>query len=1090
MQSDISPEESLNLPELSNDVPTELHRVQRALAAVFSQGQQSLQLLPPQAHSPNDALLDRRHVADRYLTMFQHAPVAWMVCDQMLRLDDSSTSLMPAGAMLQRRFFAAQTLHAKCRDDVHQLPVEALPSLRDSLVVHLLQYSANRGQLPPALMTRLALAVSALAVQMCWSTVVPDMLQQYVQDGADGNQNLALLDLFHVLPEEAFNERITLLDESKRMEYQKALESSVPQVMDFLAQQLHQHLQATNSQNNNLQEKVFQCVQTWLRCIKIAPQVMEHYYYLLDMAFASLSGSSKNGQMEEIESSVDVIVEFLRVYPSNHACNTGLISRTIPLVMRLQENEVHFSKQIINAPHLHYSDEEREDAEFNDRLRSYCRIFTEMSESYMSWIIYGVEGAPQDALQNQQQADKDRVVELVLKCSAIPNREVASMTLNFWFRFVHELEIYSGNNLRLQQAKIDHYLPVLVSLVQVCVANLLLYPSDIDDLRPDQLDDVERDRLYVADTIEDCCRLLGGHEVLRYLGQRLQIECQLLQQSSDRQTGYLGIEACLFALKGISRFIPNDEGSVLPFVFGEVLMPLMLHHHQQHEQQQLLQQQSGSYKPTPQTWLRQTINLLIGQYADWLAKHPSFLQPLLPYLAQGFSIRDCSSSAAMAVRQLCDFSWDPPLGEPVLQLYEQLMSLAAGGKPTSGFALDLRDELAVLEGVCKAISRDLEYNSSADASHMFNRIVTPIGNRLTSLLAAQERINLTTSLSTSSLRQVVAEIERLTVIVRYLKSPKRSIFDSGVVEPSLSDTLIVELMKQSWDLLDTVTQRHPADSNLAEKLCRLHKHAMRNCGAQVYAPLVGPFMTQLIRNFRHSYQSPYLYAASICITEFGTDPTYVPQLFHLISELSSTIFERMISLDDFTQHPDVVEEYFYLSGRFMTHCPEPLVVSPFFRKIIQRAVIGLHIHHREANKGTLNFLENTVAFGLNIGQSAVLVSEECKAAFQEAIIGEGPAIVHNLAHALLGDLPSYSLDHGSGSVAGVLWKLNALCPNLVHEWIRPAVSRAPEPAKSDLMAAMTRMAGREEFNGVVRHFKTSCDRTRRMRSSVGAGRQA
>ena len=41
-----------------------LPRVQRALAAVFSQGQKSLQLLPPQAHAQNDALLDRRRVAD------------------------------------------------------------------------------------------------------------------------------------------------------------------------------------------------------------------------------------------------------------------------------------------------------------------------------------------------------------------------------------------------------------------------------------------------------------------------------------------------------------------------------------------------------------------------------------------------------------------------------------------------------------------------------------------------------------------------------------------------------------------------------------------------------------------------------------------------------------------------------------------------------------------------------------------------------------------------------------------------------------------------------------------------------------------
>jgi len=71
MQSDISPEESLNLPELSNDVPTELHRVQRALVAVFS---------------PNNALLDRRHVANQYLTMIQHELVAWMVAIKCSRL--------------------------------------------------------------------------------------------------------------------------------------------------------------------------------------------------------------------------------------------------------------------------------------------------------------------------------------------------------------------------------------------------------------------------------------------------------------------------------------------------------------------------------------------------------------------------------------------------------------------------------------------------------------------------------------------------------------------------------------------------------------------------------------------------------------------------------------------------------------------------------------------------------------------------------------------------------------------------------------------------------------------------------------------
>jgi transportin-3 len=1141
--------------EMTNDVPTELRRVKRALEAVFAQGHHSAASSwqpPPQAPTDMDSLLDRRDVADRYLTRFQHSPIAWMVCDQMLMLDNhdndgtspSMSPTQPQSNLVQQRFFAAQTLHAKCRDDVPQLPSEALPSLRDSLVVHLLKYysasATDQQNIPHALMTRLALAVSALSVQMCWTSVVPDMLQQHANANnnpsgstTDNNSHcMALLDLFHVLPEEAVNERIMLVDETQRVEYQNALQANVPQVMEFLAQELQmlQQQQQTANQlsssasQRNTQEKVFECVQTWLRCIRIPPQVMEHYFYILEVAFQSLHSITSSlpqdhpqshlnivSSVDVSEAAVDLIVEFLRVYPSHHSNNMDLIRRTIPLVMQLQHHEAHFAKPIISIPHLQFSTEEMEDAEFNDRLRAYCRIFTEMSESYMSLIVGDDTTAGVGGASAAEQADKDRAVELVLKCSAIPNREIASMTLNFWYRFVHQLENGSGGgsvDARVQQYKIDHYQPVLVSLVQVCVTTLLRYPNDVDELREDQLDDVERDRFYVADTVEDCCRLLGGHEVLRYLGERLQRECYLLQQqpsanpsspvSTPQQQGqeqqqlqgYLGVEACLFALKGISRYIPNDENTVLPFVFGEVLTPLMLHQQQrQQERQQDLSNTNGG--ATPLHWLRLTVNLLLGKYAAWLAKHPQYLQPLLPYLAQSFSILECASSAATSVRQLCDFYWDPPLGEPVLQLYEQLMASSAQGRSPStsnngGIGLELRDELAVLEGVCKAMSRDLEYKSAADASIMFGRIVTPIGNRLTSLLA--------NAASTSSVKQVVAEIERLTIIVRFLKTPKRNESDiTNSAAPPQSETLIVELMKQSWDLLDTVTQRNPRDTNLAEKVCRLHKHAMRSCGAQAYAPMVGPLMPQLIRNFRHSYLSPYLYASSICITEYGSDPAYAPQLFHLISELSSTIFERMISLDDFTEHPDVVEEYFYLVGRFMTYCPEPLVLSPLFRKIIQRAVVGLHIHHREAHKGTLNFLETTVAFGLSMTQqqpqsnTAPAVSDACKVAFQEAIVAEGPAIVHNLAHALLGDLPSYSLDHGSGSVAGVLWKLNALCPDLVHEWIRPAVSRAPEPAKSDLMAAMTRRVSREEFNGVVRHFKSSCDRHRRIQTSTGSG---
>jgi hypothetical protein len=61
------------------------------------------------------------------------------------------------------------------QEDVHQLPTSSLPSLQKSLVDHFLRFSASSPTSPRALVTWLGLALSALAVQMCWTSVVSDI---------------------------------------------------------------------------------------------------------------------------------------------------------------------------------------------------------------------------------------------------------------------------------------------------------------------------------------------------------------------------------------------------------------------------------------------------------------------------------------------------------------------------------------------------------------------------------------------------------------------------------------------------------------------------------------------------------------------------------------------------------------------------------------------------------------------------------------------------------------------------------------------------------------------------------------------------
>ena len=47
---------------------------------------------------------------------------------------------------------------------------------------------------------------------------------------------------------------------------------------------------------------------------------------------------------------------------------------------------------------------------------------------------------------------------------------------------------------------------------------------------------------------------------------------------------------------------------------------------------------------------------------------------------------------------------------------------------------------------------------------------------------------------------------------------------------------------------------------------------------------LGALIQQLVKSFEQSRQSPYLYAASICITEYGPDASYTQRLFDLAIE--------------------------------------------------------------------------------------------------------------------------------------------------------------------------------------------------------------
>jgi len=87
-------------------------------------------------------------------------------------------------------------LHYQIVYDIHQLPRESLPSLRDSLVTLLSKYRAG----PKPVRTQLCVCLADLAIQMLeWKDVLPLILSTL---GSDPESIPCVLEFLHVLPEE------------------------------------------------------------------------------------------------------------------------------------------------------------------------------------------------------------------------------------------------------------------------------------------------------------------------------------------------------------------------------------------------------------------------------------------------------------------------------------------------------------------------------------------------------------------------------------------------------------------------------------------------------------------------------------------------------------------------------------------------------------------------------------------------------------------------------------------------------------------------------------------------------------------------
>ncbi|CAH1799403.1 unnamed protein product [Owenia fusiformis] len=510
--------------------------------------------------------------ASVWLGEMQRSVFAWQIADQLLQINQDVESC----------YFAAQTMKIKIQYAFHELPATAHMSLRDSLLNHAAKVGPAT---PPVIVTQLCLALADLALQMAtWKHATTEIIQKF---GTNSQHLFFLLEVLTVLPEE-ISSRSLRLGANRRNEVTEEMMQAAPLVLNLLTSCLTQYPDPGQQPTSEIQfrphVRIYRCLSSWFN-IGAIPQ--EHIVNspLLTAPFQALCNPKCSSEVHE--AATDCI------------CSALYISENLAKYRLLAQALFQGVQTLPDAYHVSVAEEDI------DKSLNYCRIFTEMAESFLDSIT---------TTPGQDFGDF-RTIELVLTCIGHHQYEVAEITFNFWYRLS---EILFNKNEEAKNILFKPYIErLMVALCRHCQVD-----PDHEGLL-DESDDFFDFRLRVSELIKDIVFLIGSSSCFAQMFQHLQA------QSSS--TTWDSSEAALYIMAAVAKNLLPDEGEIVPQVLQAVLnLPQDAH-----------------------VAVRYTSTFLVGELSEWINLHPNYLEPVLQFLLSGLQNVQLSTIAAKSLQNVC-----------------------------------------------------------------------------------------------------------------------------------------------------------------------------------------------------------------------------------------------------------------------------------------------------------------------------------------------------------------------------------------------------------------------------------------------------
>lgn len=397
----------------------------------------------------------QNHLLATNLTACFSSPIqvySWKIADEILqqRRDIESCS------------FAAQTMRNKIQNSFHELPPESRESLRDALLIHISQITQLTNKV---IVTHLCLALADLALLMsAWRNPVLDLIDKF----SNRPDLLApLLEILTLLPEEV-NSRYLRLGANRRDEIVKELEANANAVHEFLCQcvttanSAQQQHQAGDQQRaalpfdpDTIQTWAVKCFTSWVSVSAIQvsyfsssiqskesismrkqnvnnlPPFSGNFLLLISLSLSSLP------QVSDISDNVIVSLVFSKLSRDPfqsievHDMATDCLTILLQWVEMCPGNPLLEMQLFTCVMELEKAFQEASSYEQIEATMNYCRIFTHTAEAFMTRITSREhERDPHYSL---------KVFDLILKCIACYDYDVARITFNLWYRLSEEL---------------------------------------------------------------------------------------------------------------------------------------------------------------------------------------------------------------------------------------------------------------------------------------------------------------------------------------------------------------------------------------------------------------------------------------------------------------------------------------------------------------------------------------------------------------------------------------------------------------------------------------------------------------------------